>query len=170
MARIVPEWLRKATTNKAIGLKHGFRSGLEEDLGKGIKEAGHTVRFELVKLKYVIPEKVHTYTPDFELDNGIIIEGKGIFDSTDRAKHLLIKMQYPELDIRFVFSRLKAPITKGSKTTMQDWCLKNGYKCAQKAIPSEWFTEPGPALKPAEVIQRGPYYEALKASKKDTAK
>lgn len=157
MARIIPDWVRKANHNKDVGLKHGFRSGLEEKIGKQIEGVGQPVLFETFKLPYFIPLKMHSYMPDFVLANGIIIEGKGIFDSSDRAKHLLIKMQYPELDIRFVFSRLKAPIGPGAKSNMQDWCDKGGFKCAEKLIPQAWFSEPGPPRNPHDVIKDGPH-------------
>lgn len=98
--------------------------------------------YESYKIDYVIPATDHTYTPDFVLPNGIIIEGKGIFDATDRQKHLLIKKQYPHLDIRFIFSNPKTKIYSGSKTTLADWCAKYGYKYASKLIPAEWLTEP----------------------------
>ena len=62
--------------------------------------------------------EIRTYTPDFELPNGIIIESKGRFVAADRKKHLLVQKQHPELDIRFVFSNSKAKISKGSKTTL----------------------------------------------------
>lgn len=112
--------------------------------------------FESFKVPYLIPEKLHKYTPDFLLANGIIVEGKGIFDAQDRAKHLLIQAQHPELDIRFVFSRSKAPITPGSKTTLADWCRKFGFKFSDKEIPASWFTEPGPARHPHEVLMEVP--------------
>lgn len=114
------------------------------------------VRFETFRLPYVVPEKRHFYTPDFLLPNMILVEAKGIFDSTDRAKHLFVKAQFPELDIRFVFTRSAAPINPGSKTTLADWCLKYGYKFADKQIPPEWFNEP-PKEDPREIIKRGPY-------------
>jgi hypothetical protein len=57
----------------------------------------------------------------------------------DRKKHLLIREQYPNLDIRFVFTNSKAKINKGSKTTYADWCDKNSFKYADKLIPKEWF-------------------------------
>lgn len=93
-------------------------------------------------LPYTIPASKHQYTPDFVLPNGIIIEAKGIFDAADRAKHLLIKKQYPNLDIRFVFSNAKAKIYKGSKTTNAAWCEKHGFPYANREIPSAWFREP----------------------------
>jgi len=90
--------------------------------------------------KYEVNE-VRTYTPDFELPNGIIIESKGRFVAADRKKHLLVQRQFPELDIRFVFSNSKGKISKGSKTSYADWCDKHGYIYADKLIPEEWIKE-----------------------------
>ena len=90
----------------------------------------------------MIPASNHTYTPDFQLPNGIIIETKGRFVASDRKKHLLVKKQHPELDIRFIFQNAKGRINKGSKTTYADWCVKNGFLYADKEIPYEWFKEP----------------------------
>lgn len=159
MARTVPEWVRRAkkgTTGKQEGFKHGFRSGLEVSLGKQIEQRGQPVLFETFKFPYIVPEKRHFYTPDFLLPNNILVEGKGIFDSTDRAKHLFIKVQYPELDIRFVFSRSKSAIGPGSKTTLAMWCEKYGYKFHDKVIPEEWFDEPT-KRHPMDIIREGPY-------------
>lgn len=84
---------------------------------------------------------VHKYKPDFPLPNGIIVETKGWFKPEDRRKHLIIKMQHPAIDIRFVFQRSRAFITKGSKTTYGMWCEKNGFKYADKVIPDAWLKE-----------------------------
>lgn len=159
MGRVVPEWVRRAkkgTTGKKEGFKHGFRSGLEVNIGKDIEAHGMPVLFETFPVPYVVPQQTRRYTPDFLLANNIIIEGKGIFDATDRAKHLFIKAQYPELDIRFVFTRSKASINPGSKTTLADWCLKYGYKFSDKVIPPEWFLEPA-GRHPSEIIKEGPF-------------
>ena len=118
-----------------------YRSGLEDKISDQLKEAGVKIKYEEAKIKYVIPASNHTYTPDFILPNGIIVEGKGIFDAKDRAKHLLIKKQYPHLDIRFVFSSLSTKIYSGAKTTVAQWCDKYGFKYAKKLIPTSWFTE-----------------------------
>lgn len=93
------------------------------------------------KIKYIEPAKNRTYTPDFILPNGIIVETKGRFVTADRQKHLLIKAQHPELDIRFVFSNSKSRISKLSATTYAMWCEKNGYLFADKLIPKEWLKE-----------------------------
>ena len=126
---------------RAVALKHGFRSGLEETVSKALKEAGVPFTYEKVKIKYLQPATERMYTPDFELDNGIIIETKGRFLIADRKKHILIKRQHPQLDIRFVFSNSKQKISKGSRTTYADWCTKNGFLYADKEIPVHWLKE-----------------------------
>lgn len=134
-------WLVAKTplTSKQVGLKYGFRSGLEETIAAQIAEEGHEVRFESRVINYIKPAKAARYTPDFELDNGIIIESKGRFLTADRQKHLLVKQQHPDKDIRFVFSNSRQRISKQSKTTYADWCEKHGFTYADKLIPKEWF-------------------------------
>tara|TARA_R110000796_G_scaffold18303_7_gene55485 strand:+ start:529 stop:930 length:402 start_codon:yes stop_codon:yes gene_type:complete len=124
------------------GLKHGYRSGLEDRISDQLKSLSVPFKYEKFKIKYEVHE-TRTYTPDFELPNGVIVESKGRFVPDDRKKHLLVKKQHPELDIRFVFSNSKAKIRKGSKTSYGDWCDKNGYIYADKLIPEEWIREDG---------------------------
>ena len=125
-------------SNKFYGMKHGYRSGLEDRVSQQLKKLSVPVKYEELKIKYEVHD-FRTYTPDFELPNGIIIETKGRFVLDDRKKHLLIKKQHPDLDIRFVFSNSKAKINKGSKTTYGMWCDKNGFLYADKLIPEEWI-------------------------------
>ena len=94
-----------------------------------------------MKISYIKPERKAIYTPDFVLSNGIIVETKGRFLTADRQKHLLVKEQHPELDLRFVFSNSKAKISKSSKTSYGDWCEKNGFKYSDKTIPNDWLEE-----------------------------
>lgn len=85
--------------------------------------------------------RIKKYHPDFRLANGIYIESKGWFKTADRTKHLCIKHQHPELDIRFVFSNPNTKIGKKSKTSYADWCQKNGFKYAHGTVPKEWLDE-----------------------------
>lgn len=124
------------------GQAEGYRSGLEERVAQELKAAlGVAVPYESTKIKYERPAKAHTYTPDFVLPNGIIIETKGRLITADRQKHLLIKQQHPEFDIRFVFGNSRNRINKGSSTTYADWCNKNGFKFADRSVPKEWLDE-----------------------------
>lgn len=123
------------------GIVEGYRSGLEEKLAAQLSQAGVEVAYESMTIPYEKPASKHRYTPDFPLPNGIIIESKGRFVTADRAKHLLIKKQHPQLDIRFVFSSSKSRISKTSNTTYAAWCEKYGFKYADKLIPEEWLSE-----------------------------
>lgn len=118
----------------------GYRSGLEVKVAKQLEEVGVKAEYETTKIKYHVEED-HTYTPDFVLPNGIIVETKGRFVLEDRKKHLLVKSQHPHLDIRFVFTNSKTKIRKGSPTSYADWCSKNGFIYADKLIPKEWLNE-----------------------------
>jgi hypothetical protein len=131
---------KKKQTSKLVGLTYGFRSGLEEAIAAELDNQRVTYEFEKTKLKYIKPEKAHTYTPDFYLvDKKIFIETKGLFTTQDRQKMRLIKEQHPNLDIRFVFSNSKNRISKKSSTTYGMWCEKYGFKYADKHIPKEWL-------------------------------
>lgn len=121
----------------------GYRSGLEVKVAQQLRDLGVAFEYEQLKIKYTIPESVHTYTPDIVLPNGIIIETKGRFLLSDRKKHVLIKGQMPHLDIRFVFMNSAAKLNKGSKTTYADWCDKQGFVYADKLIPELWIKEKG---------------------------
>tara|TARA_R110000796_G_scaffold86661_2_gene187413 strand:+ start:2081 stop:2476 length:396 start_codon:yes stop_codon:yes gene_type:complete len=126
--------------SNANGIKYGYRSGLEDRISEQLKSLNVSFKYEEFKIQYEVNE-IRTYTPDFELPNGIIIESKGRFVAADRKKHLMVKQQYPKIDIRFVFSNSKAKINKGSKTSYAEWCQKHGYLYADKLIPEEWIKE-----------------------------
>ena len=101
---------------KFRGIQAGYRSGLEEDTAAYLKKKKVKFTYEKEKIKWV-DLKIRTYTPDFVLANGIIVETKGRFISVDRRKHKEIKKQFPELDIRFVFANSRAKLYKGAKSS-----------------------------------------------------
>jgi predicted nuclease of restriction endonuclease-like RecB superfamily len=129
-----------------------YRSGIEKDVAKqlGLKKIKFT--YEKVKIPYT---KIthHNYVPDFIIKTKsgkeIIIEVKGIWVFVDRYKHLLIRKQHPELDIRFVFTNSKNKIRKGSKCTYADICNGKGkgqfkdvtWKYSDKKIAKDWLLE-----------------------------
>lgn len=118
------------------------RSGLEGQISKQLETKKVPYSYEEWGVPYVVPASNHTYTPDFILDNGIIIEVKGLWETDDRKKHLLLKEQHPDLDIRFVFSSSQTKLYKGSKTSYAEFCEKHNIKFADKAIPLGWLKEP----------------------------
>ncbi len=116
-----------------------YRSGLEDNVIKDLEFRKVNFKYEKRVILYFKPSTKHKYTPDIELDNGVLIEIKGFFKREDRKKHLLVKEQQPKLDIRFIFGNSKNKIYKGSKTSYADWCIKHGFKFADKIIPKEWI-------------------------------
>ena len=131
--------MARKVTKRQAAVKNGYRSGLEEVVDSALKQHNIDGEYEKHKIKYTIPATDHTYTPDFRLPNGIFVETKGRFVVEDRKKHVLIRKQHPELDIRFVFQNSKNKIRKGSPTTYADWCVKHGFIYADKTIPQEWL-------------------------------
>ncbi len=128
---------------RRVALKNGFRSGLEHKLAEYLTVVCKTTfDYETIKIEWE-DLSYRTYTPDFILNNGIIIETKGRFLPSDRRKHLAIKKQHPKLDIRFVFTNSKSKLYKGSKTTYAQWCIKNKFLYFDRIIPQEWLKEKG---------------------------
>lgn len=117
----------------------GMRSGLESQVASQLAAEGVEFQYEKGWITFDEPAKIRRYLPDFRLGNKIIIEAKGRFETADRQKHLLIKVQHPDLDIRFVFSNPNSRISKQSKTTYAMWCEKNGFQYAKQFIPKEWL-------------------------------
>ena len=130
----------KQMSRRFHGIKNGYRSGLEEQTAEYLREKEVDFTYEEEKIKW-LDARERTYTPDFVLGNGIIIETKGRFLADDRRKHKEIKQQYPDKDIRFVFTNSNSKLYKGAKSTYADWCTKNGFLFADKVIPEEWLKE-----------------------------
>ena len=134
----------KPSSRQRVGIKHGYRSGLEAKVADQITKAGLPVLFETDKVSYVVPQRGAKYTPDFKLPKPggfFYVETKGIWDVTDRQKHHLIREQCPDIDIRFVFSNQNSRLYRNSPTTYASYCEKHDFKYANKTIPQEWLDE-----------------------------
>lgn len=118
--------------------RNRYRSNFEKTVAKDLTEQKVKFKYETLKIPYT---KECTYTPDFILPNGIIIETKGRFMAADRSKHLRIREQAPEHDIRFIFMNPNVKLSKKSKTTYGEWCDKNGFKWSYGLIPKSWIME-----------------------------
>ena len=123
-------------------LKHGYRSGLEHKISIYLKENKCKFTYETIK-KECEDLSYRTYTPDFILNNCIIIETKGRFLASDRRKHLAIQKQHPHLDIRFVFENSRNKLRKGAKSSYGEWCIKYGFRYYDRIIPEDWLKEKG---------------------------
>lgn len=114
-----------------------FRSRLEEKVADLLVELGVKYQYETEKISYVIE---HKYCPDFILPNGVYLECKGYWDSTDRRKIKAVKTQHPDLDLRMVFQAPYNTISKKSKTTYAKYCEKLDIPwCSFANIPFNWL-------------------------------
>ena len=115
-----------------------YRSQFEANFARNLRERKIASLYEQDTIQYI--PKPRTYTPDFYIKEGdFYVETKGRFFATDRTKHLLIKEQHPDIDIRFVFLNAKNRLDKRSRTTYAQWCEKNGFLYSEKRMPEEWM-------------------------------
>lgn len=119
-------------------LTAGMDSKSEERVAAHLEGLGIEILREPVRVPFV--ESRH-YLPDFQLPNGIYIEVKGLFLPEDRTKHLLVREQNPDLDVRFVFDNSKKTLSPSSKTSYAAWCEKKGFLYADKYVPESWVHE-----------------------------
>ena len=118
--------------------RKGFRSEFERSFAHWLIKNDVSYNYEKFYLEY--QPKIKKYTPDFYLPKqDIYIETKGFFDFADRQKHLLVKEQNPDIDIRFLFVNANNKLNKSSKTTYGAWCDKHKILWAEKSIPNEWL-------------------------------
>ena len=144
----------KSRRTRAAARRAGFRSGYERTVAGNLDALGYDYDFECKGslIEWVLEK---TYLPDFTLSNGIIVETKGRMDGEDRTKHLAIRLQHPEKDIRFLFQRdnpltnkrrrkalVNADGTPRKVQTYSSWCEKNGFLYAiGTVIPQQWLDE-----------------------------
>jgi len=114
-----------------------YKSKFEAKIAANLIKRKVNFKYELWSYPYTLEK---WYTPDWFLPGGVIVETKGKFTSADRTKMLIIKEEFPDLDIRLVFMRDNY-LRKGSKTKYSDWARKHGYTYAIGDIPDEWINK-----------------------------
>lgn len=132
----------RAARKSAMG---SYRSIFERDIADALEELGIKFTYESKSYPWreVLPsgfcndcgaEKVYadrTYTPDFFLENGYIIEAKGMFTSKDRKIALAMREQHPEIKLVYLFGHNNR-LSRGSSTTYLEWCRKRKFEAADK--------------------------------------
>ena len=122
-----------------------YRSIFERDIAAALDEMGIPFEYEVHSFPWreELPsgycddcgaDKVYadrTYTPDFFLPNGYIIEAKGMFTSKDRKIALAMQEQHPDIKIVYLFG-YNNRLSRGSSTTYLEWCRKRKLEAADK--------------------------------------
>ena len=133
-----------------------MRSGFERKIAAQLRKAKVKFKYEQFSYEYEDPmaspktrcracgsTEIFTtrfYTPDFFLENGIIIETKGKFTARNRRTMLAVRESHPNEDIRLLFMR-DNKLSKASKTKYSDWAKANGYQYAVGSVPPSWLTK-----------------------------
>ena len=136
-----------------------YRSGLERQTAAYLHNVGMKFTYETYVYEYNEPLRKNLatcadcgsqnlmrtghYTPDFFLENGLIIETKGRFMASDRRKMIAMKKDYPNERIAILFGR-NNKLSRQSTTTYTEWCDANGYTCSVSYIgevPDSWLVD-----------------------------
>lgn len=135
-----------------------LRSGFELKVAKQLEAAGMQYEYEKYSYEYDVPlgknrarcldcgstSLVRTawYTPDFFLENGIIVEAKGRFTAANRRLINAVREEHPELmeNLVMVFMR-DNKIHKRSDTTYSMWCEANHVPYAIGEVREEWLNK-----------------------------
>jgi hypothetical protein len=98
-----------------------YRNRLEARVGATLPPE---YAYETTYLPYTLS---HRYLPDFiDAEAKRIVEVKGRFPASDRAKMKAIRQQHPDYTIEIRFQNPQTKIAKNSKTTYSSWCEKHG--------------------------------------------
>lgn len=134
--------------------KTGRRSKFEDNIARYLDERDVKYTYETWSYEYDEPLRKNLarcadcgsksllrtgwYTPDFFLENGVIIETKGRFTAADRRKMVAVAEAHNDLEIKMLFMR-DNKIHKNSETRYSDWCIKHGFDYAIKEPKDEWL-------------------------------
>lgn len=120
------------------------RSKLELRFEEILKDNKAEYDYEVTKIQYIVPESKHTYTVDWTLASGILLETKGyLSDYQERHKYVLLKQQHPDIDLRFVFDNPNK-LCGGMKMTHGKWAEKYNFPyCSVKDVDTiaSWIKE-----------------------------
>lgn len=115
-----------------------YRSRFEASVALDLHDRGAVFEYESETYFYESPRM---YVPDFSLRNGIQVEVKGWLLEADRRKLLEVKRANPDLDLRLVFQRASARISKAPRAlTYAQWAEKHGFPWAESRVPEEWLS------------------------------
>lgn len=131
-----------------------MRSRFEEKIAAQLKTGGVRFKYEPCSFNYYVrvPNTVchccssretfseKWYTPDFQLNEVLYLEAKGLFKADDRKKMIACKELHPHIEIRLVFMR-DNKLSKFSTTRYSDWALQNNFQFNVGRVSDDWLEE-----------------------------
>jgi hypothetical protein len=119
-------------------------NSFSSDVAQALRQDGRPFQHKELIGQYTTPPRLALWIPDFVLHNGIVVECKGYWRPEDITKIRLVREQFPDLDVRFVFSSSQQK-DKRSRATYASICKKLGIPCNDLTVPREWLDEPDDA-------------------------
>lgn len=80
-----------------------------------------------------------SYTPDFVLEDGRVLEIKGRLTAADRKKLVAVREANSDVEIYIGFQRPNNPIYKGSNTSCADWAAEHSFKWFDVKELEQWL-------------------------------
>ena len=116
------------------------RSKLEDEVEQALLDRGLSPKYEPDKFDYTLHRQ---YCPDFKIgeDINVYIEVKGWWPSSERMKFLSVIRNNPELRIFVALQRPNQRLSKQSKTTLAQWCQKQGINWSPIPIPPDFIDQ-----------------------------
>lgn len=132
-------WLMAITKKKKTASLNNYKSKFEKTVGDYL---GQRAEYEPDRISFTQPAKQRYYLPDFKIGDATYIECKGKWTADDRAKHVWVKEQNPNVRVILLFQNSKVRLNKRSNTTYGDWATKNGLEwyCWKQGLPEELLT------------------------------
>ena len=130
---------RRGYRARSLDGRRVYDSALERDVIEAARDHCPGWVASIAPIPYVIQGN---YTPDWILPNGIIIEVKGYFPSSDRHKVWGVIVSNPGIDLRMVFSSPWDRVDGLSPPA--SWADRHGIRWSDRHIPREWFAAPPP--------------------------
>lgn len=111
-----------------------YKSNFEAEFARQYPQ----LEYEKDKIKYNVE---HTYNPDWKIRENVYIETKGLWKAADRAKHLHIRAQHPEVTVYLVFQNPNNRLSRASRTTYGEWATKHGieWSTLELGVPDHWL-------------------------------
>ena len=113
---------------------------------RSMGEVSCAANMDLLKIPYEYEKHTlqyqhapQTYTPDFVLPNGMVIEFKGKMTAETRKKMISIKRSNPNVRIGIVFQKANNKLSsKPNSTRYWQWAETNGFLHSDAYVPKEW--------------------------------
>lgn len=127
---------------------NGYRSKFEAEVAAQLVRAGVKFSYETGRIRYSnAANPCGVYIPDFtifRLDGSTFyIEAKGWIDQRAHNKLSAVRLQHPELDLRFVFQCGTTKVAR-LKSNVCQWAKRKRWLWSVRDVPTEWLTEATP--------------------------